>query len=461
MGSVTVDDGEWFDDLEDSLEENSAVKSERVMSTMETLDRKRVSKDALDRYPPGREKTRGLVESMMKCVITDSTLEHGGRSYQLALTPRTERKYQSPLLSGRRVLSQIPRAAVANSPLNSPRRPRGGQERVRVYDSPARMPRNGQRILQSKLILRKEHSSSNSRKGDVVSRSENCEDQYSAKHVTTPVPTKHMLQERYSQPLDKEVIVMKGLLWVQQDKLFSKWKERFIVLTSHYIQFFKKASSRISEMGAFIMKVKLSDLSSVSLEDRRGYLTLVIFCQKEGRMVVRKTEGIREWHDCLELFLSRSRSVEETKMESTEQFWDRAVKNEEVKSKDHIARLHSHPNLPISSPIMVKSRQTLCRTPNLLPPTSLCSRSIDEDSGLESMKTSTSDSGSSSLHAAISVGASVLEGEKLEISEGEGDYRKFEKEGNDSRNLRKEKHERGVSMAEYSKFRAKLPFITP
>ena len=49
----------------------------------------------------------------------------------------------------------------------------------------------------------------------------------------------------------------------------------------------------------------------------------------------------------------------------------------------------------------------------------------------------------------------------MEISEGEGDYRKFEKEGNDSRNLRKEKHERGVSMAEYSKFRAKLPFITP
>ena len=49
----------------------------------------------------------------------------------------------------------------------------------------------------------------------------------------------------------------------------------------------------------------------------------------------------------------------------------------------------------------------------------------------------------------------------MEISEGDGDYRKSEKEGHDSRNLRKEKHERGVSMAEYLKFRAKLPFITP
>ena len=72
----------------------------------------------------------------------------------------------------------------------------------------------------------------------------------------------------------------------------------------------------------------------MSLEDRRGYLTLVIFCQKEGRLVVRKTEGIREWHDCLELFLARSKTAEEVKMESTEMFWDRAVKSDEVKSRD-------------------------------------------------------------------------------------------------------------------------------
>ena len=40
--------------------------------------------------------------------------------------------------------------------------------------------------------------------------------------------------------------------------MFSKWKERFIVPTSNYLQFFKKASSRISEMGAFVMKVVYS-----------------------------------------------------------------------------------------------------------------------------------------------------------------------------------------------------------
>ena len=67
---------------------------------------------------------------------------------------------------------------------------------------------------------------------------------------------------------------------------------------------------------------------SVSLEDRRGYLTLVIFCQKEGRLVIRKTEGIREWYDSLNMFLTRSKITEERKMESTEQFWDRAAKKD-------------------------------------------------------------------------------------------------------------------------------------
>ena len=137
MGSVTVDDNEWFDDLEDSPEENSSGKSERVISQMETLDRKKISRDVIDRYHQARQKPKGLVESMMKCVITDPTLEHGSRNYKVALTPRTERRYQSPLLSGRRVVSQIPRAAVSNSPLHTPRGARGGHERVRVYASPA------------------------------------------------------------------------------------------------------------------------------------------------------------------------------------------------------------------------------------------------------------------------------------------------------------------------------------
>ena len=86
--------------------------------------------------------------------------------------------------------------------------------------------------------------------------------------------------------------------------------------------------------------MKLSDLSSVSLEDRRGYLTLVVFCQKEGRLVIRKTEGIREWHDSLEMFLIRSKDeTEDRKMESTEKFWDRTVKEDQVRIRDKIGKM--------------------------------------------------------------------------------------------------------------------------
>ncbi len=48
----------------------------------------------------------------------------------------------------------------------------------------------------------------------------------------------------------------KGLLWQQRDKLFSRWKERYFILTKDYFHCFKKATSRITEMGGFIFKVK-------------------------------------------------------------------------------------------------------------------------------------------------------------------------------------------------------------
>ena len=48
----------------------------------------------------------------------------------------------------------------------------------------------------------------------------------------------------------------KGLLWQQRDKIFSQWKERYFILTPDYLQCFKKGTSRITEMGEFIFKVR-------------------------------------------------------------------------------------------------------------------------------------------------------------------------------------------------------------
>ena len=54
---------------------------------------------------------------------------------------------------------------------------------------------------------------------------------------------------------EEDSMVKKGLMWIQQDKLFSRWKERFIILTNGYLQIFKKGVTRFCDMGTFINKV--------------------------------------------------------------------------------------------------------------------------------------------------------------------------------------------------------------
>ena len=51
--------------------------------------------------------------------------------------------------------------------------------------------------------------------------------------------------------------IKKGLLWQQRDKLFSRWKERYFILTKDLLQCFKKETSKITEMGGFIFKVMI------------------------------------------------------------------------------------------------------------------------------------------------------------------------------------------------------------
>ena len=57
--------------------------------------------------------------------------------------------------------------------------------------------------------------------------------------------------------------VKKGLLWQQKDKFFSRWKERYFILTEDYLQCFKKENSRISEMGSFLTRVTQISRSGV------------------------------------------------------------------------------------------------------------------------------------------------------------------------------------------------------
>ena len=66
-------------------------------------------------------------------------------------------------------------------------------------------------------------------------------------------------------------LIFPGVLWQQRDKVFSRWKERYFVLTSDYLQCFKKSSpsvmhSAASEMGRFIFKLKLTEVSTQEIQ---------------------------------------------------------------------------------------------------------------------------------------------------------------------------------------------------
>jgi len=102
--------------------------------------------------------------------------------------------------------------------------------------------------------------------------------------------------------------IKKGLLWQQRDKLFSRWKERYFILTKDLLQCFKKETSKITEMGGFIFKIKLSEVEAIELLDKRGYLTICISMQREGKVYLRRTEGIRDWYEAIRENMQESRA---------------------------------------------------------------------------------------------------------------------------------------------------------
>ena len=79
---------------------------------------------------------------------------------------------------------------------------------------------------------------------------------YLSTHLVSNAQSQSIEEVGIDEERQKNTLVRKGLLWLQRDKLFSRWKERYVIVTTDYLQCFKKASSRITEMGPFLFKVK-------------------------------------------------------------------------------------------------------------------------------------------------------------------------------------------------------------
>ena len=48
-------------------------------------------------------------------------------------------------------------------------------------------------------------------------------------------------------------------------------------------------------------QLKLAEIDSVELLDKRGYLTVCISLLKEGKIYLRRPEGIRDWFNALQV----------------------------------------------------------------------------------------------------------------------------------------------------------------
>ena len=67
-------------------------------------------------------------------------------------------------------------------------------------------------------------------------------------------------------------------------------------------------------------QLSLKDVKSVSLVDRRGYLTVVLELEGEAGLVVRKPEGLRDWYNTVQKMVKDSKA---RVMLTTEQFWNK------------------------------------------------------------------------------------------------------------------------------------------
>ncbi len=123
----------------------------------------------------------------------------------------------------------------------------------------------------------------------------------SSKPSLYPNPTSTSIMSASSLASVTSVAQRKGLLWQQRDKLFSRWKERYFILTKEYFHCFKKGTSRMTEMGGFIFKLKLGEVEGVELLDKRGYLTVCISLLKDGKIYLRRPEGIKDWFTLLQV----------------------------------------------------------------------------------------------------------------------------------------------------------------
>ncbi|XP_057370383.1 uncharacterized protein LOC130691450 [Daphnia carinata] len=119
-----------------------------------------------------------------------------------------------------------------------------------------------------------------------------------------PSPTANTTEPQHreinSKP-EESSMVRKGLLWVMRDRIFSRYHERFCILTRNYLHCFKKGSeASLTQMGNFLFKVNLAEVIAVQWLDKRGTAIVCLTLAKEGRLLLKTSMDLNGWFDDLQ-----------------------------------------------------------------------------------------------------------------------------------------------------------------
>lgn len=119
--------------------------------------------------------------------------------------------------------------------------------------------------------------------------------------------------ESTCKPVTIETTTLKkGLLWQQRDKFFSRWKERYFMLTLDYLACFKRGSKvGTSEMGSFLYKVNLADVDGLQWADKKRDGVIAIRVGQEGQLLLWSPQGLDDWMFSLRNAMSRSKGRRE------------------------------------------------------------------------------------------------------------------------------------------------------
>ena len=167
-------------------------------------------------------------------------------------------------------------------------------------------------------------------------------------YTTLPQPGSFTIQEQlFSLPIttqeverrNESIPLLKGKFWQKKDRIFSRWKERFFILTAKCLDCYEKCPLRNVQAPLFKvcpssfsvqfidLQVKLSSIASMDLTEKKGYLTISLTMHKESNILLRSTSGIQElfhvimvgWSFCRQISIFHHRVVARKK-------WRKAVK---------------------------------------------------------------------------------------------------------------------------------------